>query len=147
MLPSATISTVSVSLSSSVLSTSVAKWNIVSAQKSPTKYFRDLESDGKSRRADGRTPAQAAAKLQKCLGDLARKSTPQTAEIVRLQVITLGEACEWARAAAEIAGKLPMGDSLRAAADGDRRGVTGECIIARLFGAEGQASMSARLGW
>ena len=142
-----TVSTVSVSLMSSVLSTSVAKWTIVSAQKSPTKFFRDLENDGKSRRADGRTPSQAAAKLQKNLGDLARKSTPQTAEVVRLQVITLGEACEWARNAAEIAGKLPMGDSLRQAADGDRRGVTGECIIARLFGAEGQASMSARLGW
>jgi hypothetical protein len=85
--------------------------------------------------------------LQKCLGDLARKSTPQTSEIVRLQTIVLGEACEWARSAAEIAGGLPMGDSLRAAADGDKRGVTGEAIVARLFGAEGQASISARLGW
>lgn len=145
--PATTVPSVSVSLVSAVAAAQHAKWTPESARKAPTKFFRDLETDGKARRASGRTPAQAAAKLQKLLGDLARKATPQAAAAVAAQNLVLGEACEWAKGAAAIAGGLPMGDSLRPAADGDIRGVTGQAVIDRLFGCESQRSVSARLGW
>ena len=139
--------TVSVSLVSAVSAAQHAKWSVESARKAPTRFFRDLETDGKARRAAGRTPKQAADRLQKLLGDLARKATPQAAAAVAAQSLVLGEACAWAQASAEIAGGLPMGDSLRPAADGDVRGVTGQAVIDRLFGCESQSSVSARLGW
>jgi hypothetical protein len=145
--PATTVPSVSVSLVSAVSAAQHAKWSVEAARKAPTKFFRDLETDGKARRAAGRTPKQAADRLQKLLGDLARKATPQAAAAVAAQSLVLGEACAWAQASATIAGGLPMGDALRPAADGDVRGVTGESIVARLFGAEGQASISARLGW
>ena len=141
------VSSVSVSLVSAVAAAQHAKWTRESARRSPTKFFRDLETDGRARRAAGRTPKQAADRLQKLLGDLARKATPQAAAAVQAQSLVLGEACAWAQAAAEIAGGLPMGDALRPAADGDVRGVTGQAVIDRLFGCESQSSVSARLGW
>jgi len=141
------VPSVTVSLVSAVSAAQHAKWSPDSARKAPTRFFRDLETDGKARRAAGRTPKQAADRLQKLLGDLARKATPQAASAVAAQSLVLGEACAWAQASAEIAGGLPMGDSLRPAADGDVRGVTGQAVIDRLFGCESQSSVSARLGW
>lgn len=141
------VPTVSVSLVAAVQSAGMTKWTAETADKKRTHFFRDLEADGKARRAAGRTPKQAADKLQKLLGDLARQGTPQAAAAVQAQSVLLGESIEWARCAAQIAAAIKSDEPLRPAANGDKRGVTGATIIARLFGAESQASVSAALGW